>query len=45
MRQASWEKFPVEVVKAAVLYGVQALGYDEPTEEQMHILRAFFGWK
>ena len=35
------EKFPVEVVKAAVLYGVQALGYDEPTEEQMRILRAF----
>ena len=36
------ERFPVEVVKAAVLFGVQALGYDEPTEEQMHILRAFF---
>ena len=35
------EKFPVEVVKAAVLFGVQALGYDEPTDEQMHILRAF----
>ena len=35
------ERFPVEVVKAAVLFGVQALGYDEPTEEQMHILRAF----
>ena len=36
------ERFPVEVVKAAVLFGIQALGYDEPTEEQMHILRAFF---
>ena len=36
------ERFPVEVVKAAVLFGVQALGYDQPTEEQMHILRAFF---
>ena len=36
------ERFPVEVVKAAVLFGVQALGYDEPTEEQMHILLAFF---
>jgi len=35
------EKLPVEVVKAAVLFGVQALGYNEPTDEQMHILRAF----
>ena len=35
------EKFPVEVVKAAVLFGVQALGYNEPTDEQMHILWAF----
>ena len=39
--QVSSRKVPVEVVKAAVLFGVQALGYDEPTEEQMHILRAF----
>ena len=29
------------MVNAAVLFGVQALGYDEPTEEQMHILQAF----
>ena len=36
------ERFPAEVVKAVVLFGVQALGYDEPTEEQMHILQAFF---
>ena len=34
------EKFPVEVVKAAVLFGMQALGYDEPTDGPMHILRA-----
>ena len=36
------EKFPVEVVKAAVLFGMQALGYDEPTDQQMHILQAFW---
>ena len=32
-------EFPVDVVKAAVLYGVQKLGYDQPTVDQSSILQ------
>ena len=34
-------KFPVDVVKAVVLFGVQKLGYDQPTVDQTSVLRAF----
>ena len=34
-------EFPVDVVKATVLYGVQKLGYDQPTVDQSSILQAF----
>ena len=33
-------KFPVDVVKAAVLFGVQKLRYDQPTVDQTSVLRA-----
>ena len=39
------ETFSVEVVNTAVLFGVQKLGYDEPTDEQKHILQAFLAGK
>ena len=32
-------EFSVDVVKAAVLYGVQKLGYDQPTVDQSSILQ------
>ena len=39
------ETFSVEVVNTAMLFGVQKLGYDEPTDEQKHILQAFLAGK
>ena len=39
------ETFSVEVVKTAVLFGVQKLGYGEPTDEQKLILQAFLAGK
>ena len=35
------QEYPVDVVKTAVLYSVQKLGYDQPTADQSSILRAF----